>query len=142
MGETRIKNYRLYIQRLEKYAKSVNIRVVRSQQDGDGEYDTQNSVLYIDPDLDEDDELSTFIHELGHAFDYMLSHKKLSPKIWRAYEKVYYKKPNQEELDTVVEAEVRAWEIGKLVARRLKIPLGKWYAKARKSSLLNYRSRG
>jgi hypothetical protein len=138
---TRLKNYPKYLEKIYSYAESVCIKIIVREEDGDGCYNHFNSCLYIDPDLEEASEIATLLHELGHAFDYHLVDKKLSPKIWHAYEKVYSEDANlnDKELQTVMDAEIRAWENGKVIAKRLKIPLGKWYAHERKISLMNYR---
>lgn len=136
---TNLKNYEKYLRKLETYAETMGIRIISREEPCDGTYHPNNSTIVIDPDLSDSCEIATLLHELGHAMDYQLNNKKLSPKIWHAYEKLFDGAHNINQLETVIEAEIRAWENGSLIAKRLKIPLGKWYAYERKTALTNYR---
>lgn len=139
MPGIRLKNYAVYLQKLLLYSEAMGLRVFSKTDPGDGSFDHNNNSITIDPDLAESSEIATLLHELGHAFDYHLLNDKISPKIWAAYDKVYSEAHNDTELQTVIDAEIRAWENGKVIAKRLKIPLGKWYAYERKTALTNYR---
>jgi hypothetical protein len=135
-----LKNYLKYMEKLEHYAETLGLRIISREESSEGAYNHNNSTIVIDPDLSESKEIAVLLHELGHAMDYHLTNKKLSPKIWSAYHYVLGDTPpSQDKLETVMAAEVRAWENGAVIAKRLKIPLGKWYASERKSALLNYR---
>ncbi len=139
----RLKNYIKYLEKIHTYAESAGIKIVEQQVDCDGVFDHTTNKLYIDSDLSESVEIATLLHELGHALDYHLVNKKMSPKIWKAYGHVYEDRPvPKEHLDTVMAAEVRAWEIGRLLGKKLRIPLGKWFDKDEKAALANYRSTG
>ena len=132
-----LKNYEIYLDKIKAYAKASALKIVRKTEPSDGSYSPHTSTIVIDPDLDESTEIATLLHELGHAFDYKLDS---SPSTWDAYYKVYTPEgPTPLQLEKVIEAEIRAWENGVMIAKRLKIPLGKWYAAERKVALTNYR---
>lgn len=134
-----LKHYETYIQKLEDFAKSIGIKVVRRQESHDGAWIPAKNKITLDVDLSEIDEVSTFLHELGHCLDDTLfDDGKLINSTHRSYYAVYYGKPTKIQLEKVVEVERRAWKFGKRLARRLGIRLGKWYDDAVKMSIRSY----
>lgn len=139
MSGRALKNYDKYLQQIELYARALKVEIIYKTDPSDGAYDQRGSKLTIDPDLSESCEIATLLHELGHATDYSLIDIKSSCKIFDAYSKVYDDGGTKKDLKLVIESEVRAWDNGILIAKRLKIKLGKWYYMERESALNSYK---
>jgi hypothetical protein len=135
-----LKNYDYYKDKLEQYAAACEITVERKSYAGDGAYMPSQRKVVLDVDLPESTEIATFLHELGHSMDDTLLSKSYEKKLSRAYRAVYEKLPTQSQLQEVIECERRAWIFGRALAKKLRIPLGKWYESEEADALGLYRS--
>lgn len=134
-----LKNYKIYREKILAYAKVVNITVEFKEENSDGVYIPSKSKVRIDDALEEAEEISTLLHELGHALDDKLDSTNFSKSIERAYYQVYKGKPSKIQLDKVIECEKKAWDLGRVIAKKLRINLGKWYNYQESQALKDYR---
>ena len=135
-----LKNYDLYIDKLQAYATACEITVEYRDEPGDGKYIPTRRKLVLDKDLPESTEIATFLHELGHSLDDTLYTKPVDKKMDAAYKAFYNATPTQKQKDLVVECEQRAWMYGRSTAKKLRIPLGKWFDSEESEALSEYRS--
>lgn len=140
MCRKNLKNYHLYLDKLERYAEGIQITVVRKEENGEGVYIPTKRLIRLDPDLEQVEEIATFLHELGHAIDDHFINDKVNPKLERAYRTVYHGKPTSKQVSAVVECEQRAWDNGRKIARILRIPLGVWYTDEEKRCIALYKA--
>lgn len=121
----KLKNYDKYFNILESFANSMGISIRVEPCDTLGSYVYSRKCIIIDDALTESEEISTLLHELGHAFDIMISEQK-DLDVWsKAYLK--YPKVSKKEMNIVVTREQLAWDYGRHIATQLDIKLGKWY---------------
>jgi hypothetical protein len=137
MGRS-LKNHDAYLDKLKAYAQACEITVEWKNEDGDGAYIPSLRKIKIDPDLPDSTEIATLLHELGHSLDDTLYSKSVMRVLDRAYKAVYHKKPTQQQLQSVLDCEKRAWTFGRSIAKKLRIPLGKWYAAEEAEALKIY----
>lgn len=138
MCNTRLTKHAEYIQRLERFAKVLGIKVEYAPEDGEGSYSPAHKKIKIDPDLSPSEEVATFLHELGHAVDDMLIDDKVYALIDEAYTLVYKDKVTPKQQALVMNCERRAWQYGRSIAKQLKIRLGKWYTSVERDCLRRY----
>ena len=134
-----LKNYLLYLEKIETYAQVLDIKIEHKTEPSDGVYIPTRRTIRIDPDLDESSDIATLLHELGHAIDDHFSHGGIDPKTEAAYRVVYNGNPSEAQLKLVVEAEKLAWLNGRKIAKALRIPLGKWYDDEEKDAIRLYK---
>ena len=138
-----LKNFDKYLQKLELYAKAIKVKLVSRDLDGcGGSYAPWNRMLKVDHDIEGSSLIATILHELGHEMDDSLREdldKKMYSKIMSCYVAVYSDKHTEEQLALVIECESRAWDYGKVIAKKLKIPLGKWYTNEAKECVAAYK---
>ncbi len=139
MSETPLKNYLIYLKKIETYAKASGIRIYW-RDSAEDLFNHRGSFVVIDSTLSETDEIATLLHEIGHGLDpsFIL---QTSQTLFDAYDASYSRKSNNVQDDMVYEAEVRAWNNGRVLAKLLKIPLGKWYSKVEEESLKTYKEK-
>jgi hypothetical protein len=136
----RLRRYDLYIDKLMAYAEACQITVVYRIEPSDGVYIPARRKIVLDKDLEPGEEIATFLHELGHAMDDSLENGTTHfKKLQNAYHATYEKKPTKYQRSLVVACEKRAWEYGRGIARKLRIPLGKWFTEAMEDGLKSYR---
>ena len=137
----RLKNYTLYLSKIERYAKLCNIKITYCQCDGDGSFSSSRRRIRIDNDLSEAKEVAVLLHELGHALDDSMPTGPKARKTNAAYANMYDKlKVTDIQLSLIIECEQRAWNIGRAIAKKLSIRLGKWYDNHEKECLDNYKN--
>lgn len=132
-----LKNYTKYIHVIKLYAKILRIKIVYKDYPCDGSYVPSRRQLVIDNDLDEPDEIATLLHELGHHLDFEMDYPA---SLARAYTSYYKNKHSKKQYSLVKQRERAAWDYGKVIAKKLGIRLGKWYAIIRRDSLRTYKS--
>jgi len=136
-----VKNYDIYLSRLINFAKALGIKMTWKPDIGcDGLYDPISHQVEIDNELDNDEEIATILHELGHAMDEYRVERLDQPRRMKAYTAWYDGKDTKLQRKLVIEEEIIAWKIGRLIAKQLKIPLGKWYDYNQKAGLAVYRA--
>ena len=135
-----LKHYKAYKQKLLDYASVINVTVEFKSEAGDGIYMPSKRKIRIDDDLDESTEIATFLHELGHAVDDLMSNGLHGSYVSTAYNCVYNGKPTAIQLGKVVKCEEIAWSKGRGIAKKLGIRLGKWYTEEEKAGLKDYKS--
>lgn len=134
-----LRKHEEYLEKIFQYCSAVEISVVYRLEPSDGVYMPSRRQIVLDKDLEPHEEVATLLHELGHAMDDSLtSGTPQYKKLERAYRVIYDKRPTKRQKELVHETEVRAWEYGKGIAKKLRIPLGKWYGAVRDEALLSY----
>lgn len=137
-----LKNYGSYIKRLNKFSAALGITVIHHHEvEGDGVWMPARSRIKIDKNLSQMEEISTYLHELGHALDDLHGGIKSSTRLHKAYHAVYSEKARKSQTQLVIECEARAWAIGREIAKKLKIRLGKWYDYAESVSIKAYKEK-
>lgn len=135
-----LKHFDAHKRKLKRYAKAIGIKLKYRKLDTEGVYGWKSRSIWIDVDLENSEEISALLHELGHAMDDDLTNFKSMFKLNRAYDAIYSPGYTQHQLELVLACEKRAWKYGKIIAKMLKIPLGKWYTSFARESLQSYRS--
>lgn len=136
-----LKNFDTYRDKLEAYSKACELTLEYRDHDGDGTYFPSRRKIVIDKDLPESTEIATFLHEIGHSMDDTLHSKSMEKKFDKAYKAIYSKrkKPTPQQKELVLGCEERAWMYGRAIAKKLRIPLGKWYDEEQTDALKSYR---
>lgn len=132
-----LKKYDEYLDKIKTYAAAIEIKIERKEEPSDGVYLPTRRVIRVDPDLDESEEISVLLHELGHMLDdviFMTDNDEIND----AYSKVYVQKLTKKQLEIVLGCEQRAWDNGRGLAKKLRIRLGKWYDIEEKSAMEDY----
>jgi len=138
MPERDLKHYELYCTRLRNYAASNGITVVFKECDID-QWDPRTNTVTIDTEQSQSAEIASFLHELGHSIDDLVSKPAVyDSKIWKAYDAMYANKATKTQKALVLSVEKKAWSNGRDIAKRLRIPLGKWYTQAEIFCLASY----
>lgn len=139
MIHRKLKHYEEWLDRIEKYTKASGIKIERTSSE-EGVYIPTRNKICISPDLSESYEIAVLLHELGHAFDIGIVDKKINNKVELAYGAVYSGgKCTPGQLKLVLACEERAWDTGKVIAKNLRIKLGKWYDDARDRNIRGYK---
>lgn len=133
-----LKRYDDYLDKLKLYAEACEITIEYKSVDGDGVYVPSRRKIVLDPDLPESTEIATLLHEIGHSMDDTLINKRTEKVMDRAYKAFYDQSASKKQVEKVVECEKRAWIYGRSIAKKLRIPLGKWYDYEEKSALEGY----
>jgi hypothetical protein len=134
-----LKYFEDYRDLLHKYAKGSGIKVIYKDLDTYGTYVHDRRELTLCKDMDESTEISALLHELGHADDEVLTNKSLNRMVNKAYPRVYRGKATKKQKKLVLECEKRAWKFGRGLAKKLRIPLGKWYDDQERECLASYK---
>lgn len=138
-----LKQYDSYLVRLLTFAKAMDIKIVFTEVDGYGAWVPTSKTIKIDDDMSQSDTIGTFLHELGHSLDDLISNSRSKEnKIDEAYIAVYNDLCTKMQLSTVVDFEKRAWKLGRDIAKRLKIRLGAWYDLQEKEAIKAYKNTG
>lgn len=139
MSGRKLSSFREYKRRLLLYAQANGISVVyTADKDSEGEWLPLVRRVKIFPDMTNSSEISTLLHELGHALDDTFADPKTCKRILRAYAAYYAGRPSAKQHQVVIDSEVRAWMYGIRIAKILKIRLGTWYGKEMAISLKEY----
>lgn len=134
-----LKNYDQYWGRITAYAKASGIAIELKPEDSDGCYIPSRSKIRVDNTLSEAHTIAVLLHELGHAFDIGIANKKLDAKTEKAYEAVLRGKYTPAQKDLFMACEERAWDGGVVIAKNLKIRLGKWFTDSRNKCIKSHR---
>lgn len=132
-----LKNYDNYLQKLEIYAKAINIKIEYREYPNDGAYYPTRKVIKLDDSMSDSEEIATFLHELGHCMDETFNDTPQS--LQNAYINIYENKATELQKEMVVECEKRAWKNGREIAKLIHIRLGAWYDECEKRSINTYR---
>ena len=135
-----LKYYSEYVTSIENYASACGITIKYDNMDGEGSYEPHKRWLRISPDLSQSCEIAVLLHELGHCLDDTLVSKKMEPKLSKAYNAIYKDKYTKTQLALVVACERRAWKMGRAVAKKLRIRLGKWYDEIQRFCIEDYKN--
>lgn len=141
MPEYSLKNYKQYIERLILFAQATGITVIfRENDDSDGLWVPYSRKIIIHDQLSQSSEIACLLHELGHSMDDLLSlPPAVDNNLHKAYIALYSDKHTKAQRKAVVDCEKRAWSNARDIAKRLKIPLGKWFDAAERYCLKAYR---
>jgi hypothetical protein len=131
-------NFEAYLAKLLAYAKACEIKVIYRDEPCDGVYQPSRRTIIIDKDLPESTEIATLLHELGHAEDDAFLDEFTLARLEKLYRKVYRVKLSKRDLAQVLECERRAWQFGRAIAKKLRIPLGKWFEAEEDEALTAY----
>lgn len=136
-----LKNYELYVKNIRLFCKSIRLRLQFSAADGDGAYLPARRIIRVDPELSESETIAVLLHELGHVLDDTMLNKARFRDVTRAYTNLNQERPlTSVQRRTIIRTEERAWEYGRVVAKILGIPLGRWYDKKMAYCLKAYKS--
>lgn len=151
-----MKNYDLYYNKILDYAKLCGVVVYWSKDDLDyehfGEFSEKSQgrphAIYITVDRAVEKTykkkyvLACMLHELGHYEDSLKFKKFYSlknlDKAYVSYQKSGVCTPNQKRL--ILKCETMAWDQALVIAKKLNIPVGKWFSETRASALGIYAS--
>lgn len=132
-------NYDHYLDKLKLYASACEITVEYKEEPGEGIYIPKRRTLRIDPNLEESSVIAIFLHELGHSLDDSLTQPKYEKKLDKAYNAMYRKEAGAKHRALIMECEQRAWGFARGLAKKLRIPLGKWFDREEEDALQSYR---
>lgn len=136
-----MKKYELYLSRLVNFAKASGISITWKRLDShEAYYSPGSNSIVIDDELEEEQEIAFLLHELGHAMDEYRVDRLNQDDISDAYTAWYEGRDTKSQKKKVVKEEKTAWRIGRIIAKNLKIPLGKWYTRESKEGLSVYRA--
>jgi hypothetical protein len=143
MRVVKLKHLDSYLERLHNFARAMGITVISNVDViGQGEWLPSKNRIKIDQGLLDSELIATFLHELGHALDDIsTSSTKLDLRLAKAYYAVYNKISRKSQLQLVLNCEKRAWQKGRIIAKNLKIRLGKWYDEEEADCLSDYRKK-
>lgn len=112
--------------KLTVFATSLGIEIVSEDEPGEAAWVPSRNVIKIDPDLEGAEALAALLHELGHALDQIVNGFP-SEAIERAYANTRISQTSIEDRELMLKHETDAWRIGRALAKRLKIRLGRWF---------------
>lgn len=135
-----LKNYEKYLDKLLKYALGVELKVVFKEEFNEGMYLPSKRMIRVDTDLEQSTEISVLLHELGHAMDDALTEISLQSDVGKAYKAFYKAKPTKKQVTIVVQCEENAWSYGRVIAKNLRIPLGRWYDEEATAAIEEYKT--
>lgn len=141
MPSVNLKRYELYLKTIRLYCKAIQIKLEFNAADGDGAYVPSRRIIRVDPDLGESHTIAVLLHELGHVLDDTMVSRRRFREMEKAYTILHKGRslpPRHRK--TIIRTEQRAWEYGRVVAKILSIPVGKWYGKTRAICMKAYRS--
>lgn len=133
-----LKHYKKHLRKLVKFANALGIKVEFKHEVSDGVFIPWKRKIRIDDSMTETETVATLLHEIGHMLDDLTDLYSSPSKIAASYHAVYYSKPTRVQKAAVLACETRAWNIGRLVAKQLKIRLGAWYLHYANLSLQTY----
>ena len=134
-----LKNFDIYLDKLKLYAEACEIEIVYRDVPGDGAYIPTKRRINIDKDLPESTEIATLSHEMGHAMDDTLYDKRSMKILDKAFPAYYAGTATEAQKQAVIECERRAWVFARGIAKKLRIPLGKWFTNEESEAMSAYR---
>lgn len=140
MSEINLKNYKKYMKDLTKYADAINVTITYKDYPDQGVYNPRGRSITIDSNMSEADEISTILHELGHCIDMDFMSKKEEKVFDRAYGRIYTTNYTKSDYKEVLRREKKAWHVGRIIAKILRIPLGAWYTEGQDEALASYKT--
>lgn len=135
----KLKNFDVYLQKLEHYAKASRLKLEYCERiTCGGLFIPSKRKIVVESDLTDSDTIATILHELGHSIDDSLLTQGSERTIDKAYTAFAKGTHTPEQKRNLMHCERRAWRFGKAIAKRLQIKLGKWYADSRQYALKSY----
>lgn len=136
----RLKNHDSYFNKILDYANSIGVTIYFYKDLDSAHYESHGKKVYIDPKYKNSDLIAYLLHEIGHFEDDLYTSSKTVEKLYVLADKKSDKgiPLSDKEYNCIIQCEKNAWYHGAIIARKLKIPLGKWYKKIEKESLLTY----
>lgn len=136
----KLKNHSTYFNKILDYAKSVGIDIIFYTKLNNAYYQPYGKKIYIDPEIKGSDQIAILLHELGHFEDEVFTSDK---KVELLYQRAAYKCDediplSKREFNCLIGCELNAWNHGAIIAKKLKIPTGKWYKKIQDKSIATY----
>lgn len=132
----RLPKYEDYKKRLENYAKAHSVKLEYGDEDI---FIPSRNKIRLDANSEESTEIAALLHELGHFLDFLTVNPQDTHRSHKAYEAYYKSKHTAKDGKLVLASEKKAWDLGREIAKRLKIRLGKWYDREEKAALKAYR---
>ena len=129
----KLRNYQKYLNKLLDQSAMWEVTVYSAALKSNlGEYVSGKRVINLEETMDQSEEIAVLLHELGHFLDDMEDPGFNNGKILlAAYGVINVKEENavlsRKAKALVIECERRAWAKGRVLAKKLKIPLGSWY---------------
>src|SRR3990167_3005148 len=125
----KLKNYSNYLNIIKDYCTLCQIKLVyKNIKTHEGDYNDTHKIITVDDNLDDSEEIAVLLHELGHFECDNVATSVQKKRIGN----IYFKKSgggtlSKKEGLSYRKCEDDAWEQGRIIAKRLKIRLGKWY---------------
>lgn len=129
-------NFTKYLTLLKLYCKSTKVKLIKHS--GETFYLAGTRIIKYNCDLSEAETISSILHELGHIMDEFSLKPTKRYRLIAAYNKVYTSKVTKAQKEIVILAEKKAWANGRVIAKLLGIPLGRWYPTYMKKCLRSY----
>ncbi len=140
LPEIDLKHYSKHLKKLKTYANALGIKIIYKKNPiSEGVYVHTRNLIYIEKELSESTEIAVLLHELGHAIDTDFMTPKRCYKIEKAYDAAEKGKLTTYNRRIILKCERDAWNRARLIARRLKIKLGKWFDEAEEVCLDSYK---
>lgn len=127
-------SYQDYLALIHVYARSKGIKIARNETIDGGLWYPDARTIYLEDDMEESEAIAVLLHELGHETDPAL----MTQPVRRAYFAFHKHKATPRQRKRVLYSEVRAWMVGRVIAKYLGIPLNKWYTDMERSNLDQY----
>ncbi len=121
-------NYDDYLDKLKCYIKACELTLEYRDEPCDGVWIPARRTIAIDKDLQESTEIAIILHELGHSLDDAMASPKVANAYSRAYTAFYANRLTKKQRQHILTCEQTAWNNGRALATRLRIPLGKWFS--------------
>jgi hypothetical protein len=133
-----LRNFDTYYDKIVVYGKAIGIAIEVKPEDCEGMYLPSRRVIRIDDELSETATIAILLHEFGHHYDGAGLDANTHMELNDAYEAIAKDKATTRHKAIHIAHERKAWDCGRIIARNLKIPLGKWYEDVRLDCLKSH----
>lgn len=134
-----LKHYEKYVKTIRSYARGMQIKVILEEGDNGASSPTRKYIK-VGVDQSETGVIATLLHELGHMHDFTLVRRRSVNALMKYHDLLDKGKIRQVQLRRIVKGEERAWAYGKIIAKMLGIPIGKWYDEHARDAIRTYRN--
>ena len=135
----KLRNYNIYYNKILDYCKVIDVTVYFKKELNNAMFITKGRKIYIDPNFNESEIIACLLHELGHFIDDTLNNKQFDKLYEKAYKKMDKDRAlTKKEFNCILMCEANAWTHGEVIAKKLKIPVGRWYYKTMQNYLVSY----
>lgn len=139
MTDIKLKYYKQYMKRLERYIQANGLKLVYSQEEESDAIIFSKNTIRIAWKQSEAEEVASILHELGHFLDFLVMTAEQIRKVDKSYAIHHKAKKSTYHRNIVCQYEKRAWDNGRAIAGILKIRLGRWYDEVEAECLKSYK---